>query len=246
MDTSACKTCSVLAAARRRPSFSGVAGAPAAAAPVSGTDEESELEKRRQESLHFRLTGLETGTLIPFVLMLGLLVVVIRMSRVSPYDHVFADNLRASILETEFDAVDSPVKMTFYDITTLTDVWNFLQGPLLASLYVETSYAGAPLPPERMRHVSEQSLLVGPIRLYQVRARDNEECEVPEAFSDPASASYIHSCYSKKSYDTDPIIGSSTALPGCANASSGGGGGGECNPRVYASRFAYDLGEVYL
>ena len=65
------------------------------------------------------------------------------------------------MLRTEFMPRDTPVEKTFEAIRSVGDVWSFLQGPFLASLYNEVSYTGEPLPPEQHRLVLGQSRVIG-------------------------------------------------------------------------------------
>ena len=100
---------------------------------------------------------------------------------------------------------DTPVEKTFETIRSVGDVWSFLQGPFLASLYNEVSYTGEPLPPEQHRLVLGQSRVIGRVRLQQVRVR-GDGCSVPAAFSDPASPVHIPHCYPEWSLLTPSVI----------------------------------------
>ena len=119
---------------------------------------------------------LEVPSLLLYLLLVGLLSAVLILGREGTLDYHLAEMVRESVLNSEMDPADTEVATTFQDVGTLEDVYRFLRGPFLAALYVETTVAGTPLPPSRMRRVNDENVLVGAIRLQQVKACTRHKC----------------------------------------------------------------------
>ena len=131
-----------------------------------------------------------------YLLFVALFTVCALSIRDASYGFWYQHMLRETMLRTEFKLRDTVVERTFESIQSVSHVWHFLQGPFLSSLYNEVSYSGEPLHPRQHLRVLGVSRVVGPIRIQQVRVRDNG-CSVPSQFSDPDSPVYIPHCYSE-------------------------------------------------
>ena len=110
------------------------------------------------------------------------------------YGFWYQNMLTETMLRAEFVPRDTVVERTFESIESVQDVWHFLQGPFLNSLYREVSYSGEPLHPRDHRRVLGVSRVVGKVRIQQVRVRSNG-CSVQKPFSEPTSPAYIPRCY---------------------------------------------------
>ena len=157
--------------------------------------------------------------------------------------------VRENVLRSALDPADTEVATVFDDIDSLVGVYRFLRGPLLAALYVETSYAGTPLPPSQMRRVNDQNVLVGSVRLQQVRVAPNRACEVPELFQDANLSSVsIDACFAawddSTARDTLPFEGAPKAqtLPALCGPGAPAVGTAECAPNVYKWRAGAEAG----
>ena len=128
-------------------------------------------------------------------------------TREGAYDFYMSQMLRGLLLETEFDVADAQMGKTFAQISSLTDVWLFLQGPLLAGLFSDISSSGAPLAPDELGFVSKHNRLVGRVLLLQARVQADSGCKVDPAFAAPAVR--IPHCYaawgSGRDQATSPI-----------------------------------------
>ena len=129
-----------------------------------------------------------------YTTLVVLLSVIVVLSRKGDLDYYLSSMVREVLLGSEFDTEDFSVAKTFYSINSLDDVYMFLRGPLLAALFVETSYINLPLPPSRMRHVNDHNILLGAIRLQQVRVLA-DTCEVQSPFGANESQVHIQHCY---------------------------------------------------
>ena len=110
------------------------------------------------------------------------------------YGFWYQNMLTETMLRAEFVPRDTVVERTFESIESVQDVWHFLQGPFLNSLYREVSYSGEPLHPRDHRRVLGVSRVVGKVRIQQVRVRSNG-CSVQKPFNEPTSPAYIPRCY---------------------------------------------------
>lgn len=181
---------------------------------------------------HASVIHVEVGALTLYCILVGLLSAVVILSRQGQYDFYLADMVREAVTNSEFDPHDDEVAKTFHDVTTLTDVYHFLRGPLLAALLVETSYAGVPLPPNKLRRVNDQNVLLGPVRLYQARVVPGSACTVDSVFGANVSAAHIGECYAEWGVgeaDTRPIVGGVRTGADAACAA-----GAQCPRNTYA------------
>ena len=141
----------------------------------------------------------------------------------------YGEAMKSTLLETEFDTADTEIYKTFHDVTTLTDVWWYLQGPLIGALYSETSYTGQPLPPERLRFVNDNNKLLGKVRLQQVRVAPNVGCRVADWAASNSSAAHVSECYPEWSevrfsrHDRAPIVVNARGPQECAKADGADG-----------------------
>ena len=218
-------------------------------AAVAEAEAQSKAIAEAESQAYASVLHLEVPSLLLYLVLVGLLTAVLILSRKGSYDYYLAEMVRENVLRSELDPADTEIATTFDDITSLEDVFRFLRGPLLAALYVETSYAGTPLPPSRMRRVNDQNILVGSIRLQQVRVAANTACEVHETFRDANSTSaYIRECFadwrSEDAHDTSSFFGTSKAANAPALCGTGGSrlGTAECEPTVYKWQAAAESG----
>ena len=138
---------------------------------------------------------IEPGALVLYLLFVVTFTVVAVSTRDWRFGYRYGEAMKSTLLETEFDTADTEIYKTFHDVTTLTDVWWYLQGPLIGALYSETSYTGQPLPPERLRFVNDNNKLLGKVRLQQVRVAPNVGCRVADWAASNSSAAYVSECY---------------------------------------------------
>ena len=115
-------------------------------------------------------------------------------TRDARYGFWYQNMLTETMLRAEFVPRDTVVQRTFESIESVQDVWHFLQGPFLNSLYREVSYSGEPLHPRDHHRVLGVSRVVGKVRIQQVRVRSNG-CNVQKQFGKPTSPAYIPHCY---------------------------------------------------
>lgn len=137
---------------------------------VAEAEAEIKAGREAEANEYASVLHLEVPSLLLYLLLVALLSAVLILGREGSLDYWLAEMVRESVLNSELDPADTEVATTFDDVGTLEDVYRFLRGPLLAALYVETTAAGTPLPPGRMRRVNEENVLVGAIRLQQVRS----------------------------------------------------------------------------
>ena len=189
-----------------------------------------------------RVLQVEPVSLCLYLLLVGLLSAVIWLSRNGSYEYYFARMVRENVLHSEMDPADTEVATTFEDVATLEQIFQFLRGPFLAAVYVETGFAGRPLPPRELRRVNDANVLVGAVRLQQVRVRPDVGCSVDTTFAANTSAAGIGACYASwgtaSAHDTSTIVGAEpaaepAAFPQCVVGGAGVGTAG-CAPNTYA------------
>ena len=208
-------------------------------AAIEAEERKEKAARERERLLLASILHVEVFPLMMYIILLGLLSLCIMLTRASQYDYYFSEMVRENVLRSEMDPADTEIAKTFEDVSSLEDVFMFLRGPLLAALFVETSYSGRPLPPHAMRRVNEQSVLVGSIRLQQVRVRPGADCSVlAPTFADPAAPSYIAECYgaySRGAADAQTIVGASKAerYPWLCAANGSAVGSPTCAPNQY-------------
>ena len=229
--------------------FVGVPEAEMDDAAVAEAEAQSKAIAEAESQAYASVLHLEVPSLLLYLLLMGLLSAVLILSRESTYDYYLSDMVRETILRSELDYADTKIATTFDDIASLEDVYKFLRGPLLAALYVETSYAGTPLPPSLMRRVNDQNILVGSVRMQQVRVAANAACEVHETFRNAnLSHSYIGECFAdwavSDAHQTTSFYGASKATTAPALCGAGGPreGTAECEPALYKWQPAAESG----
>lgn len=211
---------------------------------IAQAEQAAKAEKERAAVAYVKVLHIEVFSLVVYLMLVGLLSAVLILSRRGQFDYYFAEMVRELILGSELETADTEISKTFYDIGSLEEIYMFLRGPLLAALYVETSFTGRPLPPGEMHRVLDgNSLLLGVVRLQQVRVRP-DSCSVPGVFEvNGTSATTIPHCYvawpesiDSRNIDNSPIVGGGDVCAAGA-ASSGGGSSGlgaaECAARTY-------------
>lgn len=104
-------------------------------------------------------------------------------SRDSGLSYIFAQLVRESVLDSEFSPADTDVATTFKDITTISQVEQYLRGPFLDSLFADqtigvNSFATGPFDPGWF---NSQARLVGAARIRQVRVATNS-CATSSTF----------------------------------------------------------------
>ena len=172
---------------------------------------------------------IEPGALVLYLLFVVTFTVVAVSTRDWRFGYRYGEAMKSTLLETEFDTADTEIYKTFHDVTTLTDVWWYLQGPLIGALYSETSYTGQPLPPERLRFVNDNNKLLGKVRLQQVRVAPNVGCRVADWAASNSSAAYVSECYPEWSevrfsrHDRAPIVVNARGPQECAKADGSDG-----------------------
>ena len=193
-------------------------------------------EKQRAAIEYVKTLHVEPFALCMYITLCVLLSSVVVLYRNGQYDFYFGEMVRKLVLRSYFDNADTEIAMTFNDVASLDDIYKFLRGPLLAALYVETTLAGVPLPPSQMRHVIDgNNLLLGLVRLQQVRVRV-DSCAVPSYFEvNGSSATTIAHCYAalprgkaaEDRIDREPIVGQAAVNVNGGQAAGGGA------PRTY-------------
>ena len=139
-------------------------------AAVAEAEEEQQKEVIRETLFRAQFLQVEAGSFALYVVLVTLVTACARFSRYGEMDYYLAEMIRETLLRSEIHSTSSVAATCFENITTLSDIYQFLHGPLLAALYVRSSYAGTPLPPENIDRVNEHNILVGKVRLQQVRA----------------------------------------------------------------------------
>eukprot|EP00741_Cyanophora_paradoxa_P021290 tig00021348_g20550.t1 len=95
----------------------------------------------------------------------------------------FAESVRDLLTGApEFEGSErGGARVSWDSVVTIEDLWGYLQGPFLESMFVESWYPGSLLSPEDRGFVYYQHRLLGRVRLRQLRIRD-DSCAVPGEF----------------------------------------------------------------
>ena len=92
-------------------------------------------------------------------------------SRDSENSYVFTTMMRERVLDQEFHVQDTEVHTTFRDISSMSQVQQFLRGPLLHALFgMQDSRVTGPFD---VGYVMSQARLVGAARIRQIRVATN-------------------------------------------------------------------------
>ena len=199
-------------------------------------------DERRRVQWRAQFLQVDAASFLLYLVLVGLVTASVRFSRYGELDYYLSEMVRESVTQT---SVDDVTEINFENITSLSDVYAFVHGPLLAALYTSTSYTGRPLPPERVHRVNEQNILVGSVRLQQVRSNLHGVCSteaaasaetsaapptappggvssaMPPVFCDAWFANAEASWASGDVEDTSPIIGATPSDPACAEGGAG-------------------------
>ncbi|XP_078267422.1 polycystin-2-like protein 2 [Rhinoraja longicauda] len=87
-------------------------------------------------------------------------------------------------------------RINFNSINTMTNFWEFVEGPLLRSIYWKEWYNGKPLYPGQS-YIFYENILLGRPQVRQLRVRNNT-CSVNEYFKD-----LIKDCYAEYYFHTE-------------------------------------------
>ena len=200
---------------------------------------EAHEKKLAQEEAEHKLQFLqvESMSFCLYLFLVGLLTATLRFSRYGQLDYYFSEMIREAVLESEVHATaDKQLATTFMEITSFDDVYAFLHGPLLAALYVATTYDGKPLPPDALNRVNEHNILVGKVRLQQVRGKrgncldretavDALQCEEDSNLDEDDRSTIV---------GADPTLTNPACFPATATTEAGSlHGTPSCQPNEY-------------
>ena len=120
------------------------------------------------------MTRLMSFRKLPLELITIVLMVIIGMLTSTGNDSQqlrFGSHLSDKFIDEEFDQSDAHIKKTFFDIGTMEEFWQWVNGPLVGGLYPEdgASRNGRGL-------IDDVSVVIGSIRMRQVRAKPHT-CE---------------------------------------------------------------------
>ena len=201
-------------------------------AAVAEADMDRLQAEREMKEIRAQFLQVNAGQFLLFTVLVALVTAACRFSRYGENDYYLGEMVREAVISSEIHPTSAVAATTFENITSLEDIYAFMHGPLLTTLFVRTSHAGTPLPPERVHRVNEHNILIGSVRLQQVRGlhgmctaalRPNETsaCEADWLPTPDVD-------------DTSPIIGASPALTNPACTPEGASAGtAACRPNEY-------------
>eukprot|EP00040_Diaphanoeca_grandis_P020192 m.107400 g.107400 ORF g.107400 m.107400 type:complete len:688 (+) comp27793_c1_seq1:310-2373(+) len=115
---------------------------------------------------------------IPYIIITCILA----FSMVSQVEYRYTDAIK-SILEDGPLRPDTGDYHEFVDIMSVADVWDWLEGPMIDTLYPTSRYNGEKLSAYESRFIVQESKLLGAPRLRMLKVK-NGSCEVPKDFRD--------------------------------------------------------------
>ena len=102
---------------------------------------------QEMKELRAQFLQVNAGEFLLFTVLVALVTAACRFQRDGENDYFLSEMMREALINTEIHPTSDVVATKFEQITSLGDVYAFIHGTLLASLYVSTTYAGTPLPP---------------------------------------------------------------------------------------------------
>eukprot|EP00033_Pygsuia_biforma_P005188 GCRY01005703.1.p1 GENE.GCRY01005703.1~~GCRY01005703.1.p1 ORF type:complete len:687 (+),score=195.89 GCRY01005703.1:117-2177(+) len=145
-----------------------------------------EVLKERQKIIHYLETKIEKKQsyidLVIFLVFLILLTSTVILSR-----QVFGANmiylgLEDALLMEEFSYEDSHIYKCFWDIGSIEEFFQWLNGPFLGVLTADEWYNGDPLDDADRDYIYQYNKLLGGIRIKQLRVND-DGCTVDEKYN---------------------------------------------------------------
>ncbi|KAL0237712.1 hypothetical protein GEMRC1_012186 [Eukaryota sp. GEM-RC1] len=121
-------------------------------------------------------------SLLIYILFLFVFCIAFFLQRPSASSYFFTDGLRDILLKTEIDFNLEPHPKVFYELYTVTDIWNYLRSVFVNTVFVDTFPNGDPLPHNKTyRYVHNYNRLIGPARLRTMRVVP-DSCPIPKQF----------------------------------------------------------------
>ena len=78
----------------------------------------------------------------------------------------FGSHLSDKFIDEEFNPEDAHIRKTFFDIGTVEEFWQWVDGPLVGGLYPDTDVSR-----NGRKLIDDVSIIVGSIRIRQIRAK---------------------------------------------------------------------------
>jgi len=137
-----------------------------------------------------------------FVFFMVVFLIVTAYNQGNTETFYFGDRMRDAIIDGEFMSVEMPKYVkTYLDISEYSDIWQFLEGPLIQTLYPSRWYNGVPYTADELGYVLTNNRLLGGVRIRQLRVKPNS-CSVRDEYK-----SLISYCYGGLTSNTEDTKG---------------------------------------
>lgn len=172
-------------------------------------------------------------TLRELLVYLGFLMVtcILAFGMISPNFYYYTKGLEDLFVNSEFSSEGTDI--TYNDITSMENVWDWMDKPMLEGLFPTQYYNGDALPSSELgKNVLVDSKLLGVPRLRQVKVKEGS-CDIPDAFDD-----IIYQCYGKYSTSNEDTALAIPAHPGKLGCTGSYADGTKCD-NTTASAWRY-------
>jgi hypothetical protein len=181
-------------------------------------------EVKTHKAVHIKQAKKQVSEALQYLVFLACVSVTVLLSRVDADIFYFMDHVSEQLQGVEFNYEDAHIKKTFRDVATVTELHQWMRGPLYKALWTASTFDGVEfnsIPPmvggtlqNKPGYILGQSRLMGGVRIGQVRVNPMA-CQTPSAIKFPSAPTcypqFSRQCESRAPFGTNGATYEATA-----------------------------------